>query len=117
MVDERRSGRTGRQRLRPWHRRFFSQVGYLFLTLAVLVGALHRADRGWWAGETLGWLVWTGMKGRAGRRQWQSHHRSRRRRCGLCQWCGYDLRGNRSGTCPECGQASALRFHVEGAIR
>lgn len=30
-------------------------------------------------------------------RQW------RRRRNGWCLTCGYDLRGNRSGRCPECG--------------
>ena len=28
----------------------------------------------------------------------------RRIRRGLCQKCGYDLRGNTSGVCPECGQ-------------
>lgn len=34
-------------------------------------------------------------------------HRSRRRR-GLCLACGYDLAGNPSGICPECG-AEACR--------
>ena len=29
--------------------------------------------------------------------------RWRRRRRGLCQNCGYDLTGNESGVCPECG--------------
>ena len=29
--------------------------------------------------------------------------RWRRRRKGLCLKCGYDLKGNVSGTCPECG--------------
>ncbi|RJP41940.1 MAG: hypothetical protein C4547_01185 [Phycisphaerales bacterium] len=29
--------------------------------------------------------------------------RYRRRRRGLCVTCGYDLRGNSSGVCPECG--------------
>ena len=28
---------------------------------------------------------------------------SRRRRTGLCTECGYDLTGNASGKCPECG--------------
>ncbi len=28
--------------------------------------------------------------------------RYRRRRCGLCLTCGYDLTGNESGRCPEC---------------
>ncbi|GMU20715.1 MAG: hypothetical protein AMXMBFR13_08110 [Phycisphaerae bacterium] len=27
----------------------------------------------------------------------------RRKRSGLCQNCGYDLAGNTSGVCPECG--------------
>jgi len=31
----------------------------------------------------------------------------RRQRLGLCLGCGYDLRGNRSGVCPECGRAVA----------
>ena len=30
--------------------------------------------------------------------------RHRRRRKGLCVQCGYNLRGNMTGTCPECGQ-------------
>ena len=29
--------------------------------------------------------------------------RKRRRRRGLCTECGYDLTGNASGKCPECG--------------
>ncbi|MCH7814156.1 MAG: hypothetical protein IID40_09070 [Planctomycetes bacterium] len=31
--------------------------------------------------------------------------RWRRRRKGLCAECGYDLTGNESGVCPECGKA------------
>ncbi len=31
--------------------------------------------------------------------------RWRRRRKGLCLKCGYDLTGNASGVCPECGEA------------
>ncbi|MCL4196643.1 MAG: hypothetical protein KJZ69_04055 [Phycisphaerales bacterium] len=31
--------------------------------------------------------------------------RDRRRAPGLCVHCGYDLRGNASGVCPECGAA------------
>jgi hypothetical protein len=32
---------------------------------------------------------------------------SRRHRPGLCRACGYDLTGNVSGVCPECGEAKA----------
>ena len=30
--------------------------------------------------------------------------RKRRRKLGLCTACGYDLTGNESGVCPECGK-------------
>ena len=31
--------------------------------------------------------------------------RHRRRKKGLCVACGYNLAGNESGVCPECGEA------------
>jgi len=34
--------------------------------------------------------------------------RSRRPLKGLCHACGYDLTGNTSGTCPECGMKTSL---------
>ena len=33
------------------------------------------------------------------------YRRYRRRKKGLCQACGYDLTGDVSGVCPECGEA------------
>jgi hypothetical protein len=38
-----------------------------------------------------------------GRRKWKRH---RRRNRGLCLQCGYDLHGNMTGTCPECGRSA-----------
>jgi len=35
--------------------------------------------------------------------------RRRRRRRGLCAVCGYDLTGNESGICPECGRSASWR--------
>ena len=35
----------------------------------------------------------------------QRLRRIRRGKCGLCVKCGYDLQGNVSGVCPECGVA------------
>jgi hypothetical protein len=37
--------------------------------------------------------------------RWKRHARRRRRSQGRCAACGYDLRGNVSGRCPECGEA------------
>jgi len=34
-----------------------------------------------------------------------TNRRARRRLAGKCVACGYDLAGNKSGTCPECGQS------------
>ena len=34
---------------------------------------------------------------------------ARRTRQGACRQCGYDLTGNVSGVCPECGRAAAAR--------
>lgn len=36
---------------------------------------------------------------------YRTHRCHHRRRRGLCVQCGYDLTGNVSGRCPECGQA------------
>lgn len=38
--------------------------------------------------------------------------RQRRRRKGLCFACGYDLTGNVSGVCPECGEGYRGAGHV-----
>ena len=38
------------------------------------------------------WRGWSWLK-----------RRGSQRRAGLCPTCGYDLRGNVSGVCPECG--------------
>ena len=36
---------------------------------------------------------------------WRDRRKRRHRRPGVCR-CGYDLRGNPSGRCPECGRAA-----------
>lgn len=43
-------------------------------------------------------------------RQWKEH---RRRQLGLCLFCGYDMRGSRSGICPECGRQSRSGIEIE----
>jgi len=47
--------------------------------------------------------------------------RWRRRRKGLCLKCGYDLTGNESGVCPECGSVvltlAAVGISARGVLR
>ena len=70
------------QSLRPrMYPRPFARVWSIHLALPVAL----------FAGATLLTVV----------RPWS--RRRRRARLGLCQECGYDLHGNKSGTCPECG--------------
>jgi hypothetical protein len=58
------------------------QVGmYVWLALALVVGL------------TVAWVTWK-----------RSEPADRQER-GLCTRCGYDLTGNVSGVCPECGTA------------
>lgn len=40
---------------------------------------------------------------------WLARRRDMRKKTGHCRFCGYDLTGNRSGRCPECGNAFATR--------
>ena len=37
---------------------------------------------------------------------WRQRGRTRRLREGLCVVCGYDLRADETGVCPECGRAT-----------
>ena len=76
-------------------------VGLLFAFIT-FIGALD--DSPWWL-----WLVcassfaaalaaWTQMQ-----RRWRREHRQILAALGKCGSCGYDLYGNVSGLCPECG--------------
>lgn len=38
-----------------------------------------------------------------------------RLRCGRCLSCGYNLTGNLSGTCPECGGGGSMRAHEQAS--
>ncbi|MDB5295282.1 MAG: hypothetical protein JWO31_1265 [Phycisphaerales bacterium] len=51
-----------------------------------------------------GWLLW--VVAAAWRREQSKRLGADRRRLGRCAGCGYDLTGNASGACPECGRAA-----------
>jgi hypothetical protein len=44
---------------------------------------------------------------------WRSGMMRLRVRRGLCQRCAYDLTGNTSGVCPECGMPIRNRHEIE----
>jgi len=65
------------------------------VSLRPLVGyrVAHGAAAGWAAVLPVAWAAR------------EAYARRVRARVGCCQACGYDLTGNRSGVCPECGRA------------
>jgi len=57
-------------------------------------------------GGGIGLLVWASCSVVV----WTIRRRDPRRRAGHCRSCGYDLTGNESGVCPECGTSIALQI-------
>ena len=81
----------------------FAVAGLVSLAAAVS-GVV--AEGGTWATAVYGGLaaVWLGAAvGPFGRRWWRGRLGQRRVLDNLCPHCGYDLTGNVSGVCPECG--------------
>lgn len=63
------------------------------------IGVPHWLVAGSFAALPLGWL----------RRALKRRRARHRRAAGQCLECGYNLTGNTSGTCPECGAVVPLR--------
>jgi uncharacterized paraquat-inducible protein A len=95
-------------------------VYYLFLSaafcVAVLTGhvgklsisgrAVSKEEAPWIMVFMVAVCLWSLVNGLL---LWQALHeekREMRRRSGLCANCGYDLSGNTTGRCPECGATS-----------
>ena len=93
---------------------FLATLGTVILLAAVLVvlDKQRHADSpilslGLWAvGLFVGVVI--------GRRTAAAERRRYRRLHGLCEGCGYNLTGNTSGACPECGSAIS-RAHQPAA--
>jgi len=60
-----------------------------------------------WIGRSPIWFLTAVVAGSWVGLRFMSRWRKRRgrRKCGLCVSCGYDLTGNESGVCPECGES------------
>jgi len=70
--------------------------------------AWRVVDRQPWAAAAL-WALGAAIGVAAGRGSWRASGRRVRhfrRMFGACAACGYDLTGNESGVCPECGNAT-----------
>lgn len=65
-----------------------------------------------WGISVPGWLPFLLFALPTGFLFWSDHRR--RMRAGCCEKCGYNLTGNTSGKCPECGSpANHLQFRKE----
>ncbi len=84
-----------------WFRRF--NLGSVLVEFggSTWIGSVITEVRLWFSTTVLGGLAAMILLLR-----YRSRRRFRRR-TGLCMACGYDLTGNASGACPECGRAMA----------
>ncbi len=103
LADEQERERRGQQVSRPFRRRWFSFACGPTSALVMCHADLVPVSR--WDHLTVPiWLV-AGITG-AFPMIWLAFalRRRRRRRQNCCMACGYDLTGNVSGICPECGR-------------
>ena len=80
--------------------------------VSLFIGVFGLAAEGgtWATGVYLGLAaVWIcGAAGPAGWRWWRGRVGMHRLHRNLCPHCGYNLTGNVSGVCPECGDGRSL---------
>ena len=58
-------------------------------------------------GFAAAWVAWFALERPGIQAIEKNTERQGRREKGLCEQCGYDLTGNVSGVCPECGKSAA----------
>lgn len=95
------------------HTRMASQA--MLATVLVLIAAVFLSPYGWrptrLSDDRLLWLIWTAaMLVLATVAILHTYRRHGLRGARRCDFCGYDLRGNTTGICPECGQPLSARF-------
>jgi len=83
-------------------------IGAHLHTESAVVRNFDLVARGWFVPATLVAIPALGYLG-----HW--FRRDLRRRKGLCERCGYDLTGNVSGMCPECGRTTNGQLSPEDA--
>lgn len=101
-----------KQRPSPWpdsvaYRLGWHYMGYRGLATRWWPAGTRRAN--FWAVHIPLWMPAV-LFGASFRYVYPPYRRyKRRKRLGLCLTCGYDLTGNESGKCPECGTAVVPR--------
>jgi len=97
----------------PWPRTLekYPWIGVRFIDIPS-PNPVHPGLPGYWAAIApysllaVPFLLWPGawlVRGLRRMRRWRNHH---------CPDCGYNLRGNTSGVCPECGARMPLKESV-----
>ncbi len=82
-----------------WGREVFGWRGLYLFDFVVSGSSGHLLFPAWVPVCAFGFAGW--LLARPSIREW------RRRSAGLCGGCGYDLTGNTSGRCPECGEKAS----------
>jgi hypothetical protein len=90
--------RVGMNQRAEWWRRAAKLWIWFLSFAAIIVTALHRWPESYWI---LCWMV-PALAAEAIARRCSRIHRQRVLKAD-CIYCGYDLAGNESSVCPECG--------------
>lgn len=75
-------------------------------TLRIGGGSVSKEEVPWLMASMVAVFLWSLVNGLFLRQALHEEKREMRRRSGLCVTCGYDLTGNTTGRCPECGTPS-----------
>jgi predicted amidophosphoribosyltransferase len=80
-------------------RTFFLALGAILLIVGIVSGVLSQRE-----GDTRAMALFTGVASIGVALLWYGRMLRTRLSAPTCSKCGYNLTGNRSGRCPECGE-------------